>query len=107
MSLLHQARLLITVNHLCDLSVTIAPEAAFTGRSSAGKSTTISILRNQEWPTSSSETPGHTQHIDYFSVMSVKVKDLLGFLVDLLGYGYAEALGETRSHWVHLLGDYA
>jgi len=38
--------------------------------------------------------------------MPAKAEDPLGFLVDLPGYGYAEAPGETKSHWVHLLGDY-
>jgi GTP-binding protein len=82
------------------------PEVAFAGRSNAGKSTAINILCNQKRLAFSSKTPGRTQHINYFSVMPAKAEDPLGFLVDLPGYGYAEAPGETKSHWVHLLGDY-
>ncbi|WP_439892377.1 ribosome biogenesis GTP-binding protein YihA/YsxC [Ralstonia sp. 25C] len=106
MSLLHQARFFITVNHLRDLPATAVPEVAFAGRSNAGKSTAINILCNQKRLAFSSKTPGRTQHINYFSVMPAKAEDPLGFLVDLPGYGYAEAPGETKSHWVHLLGDY-
>ena len=106
MSLLHQARFFTTVNHLRDLPATAVPEVAFAGRSNAGKSTAINILCNQKRLAFSSKTPGRTQHINYFSVMPAKAEDPLGFLVDLPGYGYAEAPGETKSHWVHLLGDY-
>lgn len=106
MSLLHQARFFITVNHLRDLPATAVPEVAFAGRSNAGKSTAINILCNQKRLAFSSKTPGRTQHINYFAVMPAKAEDPLGFLVDLPGYGYAEAPGETKSHWVHLLGDY-
>ncbi len=106
MSLLHQARFFITVNHLRDLPATAVPEVAFAGRSNAGKSTAINVLCNQKRLAFSSKTPGRTQHINYFSVMPAKALDPLGFLVDLPGYGYAQVPGEAKSHWEHLLGDY-
>lgn len=106
MSLLHQARFFITVNHLRDLPATAVPEVAFAGRSNAGKSTAINILCNQKRLAFSSRTPGRTQHINYFSVAPVKAPDPLAFLVDLPGYGYAEVSGSAKYHWQGLLSDY-
>jgi len=106
MSLLHQARFFITVNHLRDLPATAVPEVAFAGRSNAGKSTAINILCNQKRLAFSSRTPGRTQHINYFSVAPVKVPDPQAFLVDLPGYGYAEVSGSAKFHWQGLLSDY-
>jgi len=106
MSLLHQARFFITVNHLRDLPATAVPEVAFAGRSNAGKSTAINILCNQKRLAFSSRTPGRTQHINFFSVAPVKAPDPLAFLVDLPGYGYAEVSGSAKYHWQGLLSDY-
>ncbi|WP_454765191.1 ribosome biogenesis GTP-binding protein YihA/YsxC [Cupriavidus campinensis] len=106
MSLLHQARFFITVNHLRDLPATAVPEVAFAGRSNAGKSTAINILCNQKRLAFSSRTPGRTQHINYFSVAPVKAPDPQAFLVDLPGYGYAEVSGSAKFHWQGLLSDY-
>lgn len=106
MSLLHQARFFITVNHLRDLPATAVPEVAFAGRSNAGKSTAINILCNQKRLAFSSRTPGRTQHINFFSVAPVKAPDPLAFLVDLPGYGYAEVSGTAKYHWQGLLSDY-
>nr|WP_315598135.1 ribosome biogenesis GTP-binding protein YihA/YsxC [uncultured Cupriavidus sp.] len=106
MSLLHQARFFITVNHLRDLPATAVPEVAFAGRSNAGKSTAINTLCNQKRLAFSSRTPGRTQHINYFNVAPVKAPDPIAFLVDLPGYGYAEVSGSAKFHWQGLLSDY-
>ncbi len=106
MSLLHQARFFITVNHLRDLPATAVPEVAFAGRSNAGKSTAINTLCNQKRLAFSSRTPGRTQHINYFNVAPAKAPDPIAFLVDLPGYGYAEVSGSAKFHWQGLLSDY-
>ncbi|MDR3380915.1 ribosome biogenesis GTP-binding protein YihA/YsxC [Cupriavidus basilensis] len=106
MSLLHQARFFVTVNHLRDLPATAVPEVAFAGRSNAGKSTAINILCNQKRLAFSSRTPGRTQHINFFGVAPVKAPDPLAFLVDLPGYGYAQVSGSAKFHWQALLSDY-
>ena len=106
MSLLHQARFFVTVNHLRDLPATAVPEVAFAGRSNAGKSTAINVLCNQKRLAFSSRTPGRTQHINYFAVAPVKAPDPLAFLVDLPGYGYAQVSGSAKFHWQGLLSDY-
>ena len=51
-----------------------------------------------------SKTPGRTQHINYFGVFAKD--DLLAYLVDLPGYGYAAVNHETRYHWNSLVSDY-
>ncbi len=104
MSKLHQARFFTTVNELQTLPQGDLPEIAFAGRSNAGKSSAINILCNQKRLAFASKTPGRTQHINYFGVYTKD--ELLAYLVDLPGYGYA-AVGEaTRSHWNEILSRY-
>ncbi|NDB09542.1 MAG: YihA family ribosome biogenesis GTP-binding protein [Burkholderiaceae bacterium] len=104
MSKLHQARFFTTVNELQTLPQGDLPEIAFVGRSNAGKSSAINILCNQKRLAFASKTPGRTQHINYFGVYAKD--ELLAYLVDLPGYGYA-AVGEaTRSHWNEILSRY-
>ena len=47
-----------------------------------------------------SKTPGRTQLINFFALGPD------AFLVDLPGYGYADAPGEVRRHWEALVGEY-
>lgn len=104
MSKLHQARFFTTVNELQTLPQGDLPEIAFGGRSNAGKSSAINILCNQKRLAFASKTPGRTQHINYFGIYAKD--ELLAYLVDLPGYGYA-AVGEaTRSHWNEILSNY-
>lgn len=104
MSKLHQARFFTTVNELQTLPQGNLPEIAFAGRSNAGKSSAINILCNQKRLAFASKTPGRTQHINYFGIYAKD--ELLAYLVDLPGYGYA-AVGEaTRSHWNEILSGY-
>ena len=104
MSKLHQARFFTTVNELHTLPVGNLPEIAFAGRSNAGKSSAINTLCNQKRLAFASKTPGRTQHINYFGIYAKD--ELLAYLVDLPGYGFA-AVGEgTRSHWNEILSTY-
>ena len=101
MSLLWQARFYTTVNQLSDLPNYKVPEIAFAGRSNAGKSTAINLLCNQKKLAFASKTPGRTQHINFFSIGGAhvgqhrkdptRVDEIKCFLVDLPGYGYANA----------------
>ena len=104
MSKLHQARFFTTVNELHTLPAGNLPEIAFAGRSNAGKSSAINTLCNQKRLAFASKTPGRTQHINYFGIYAKD--ELLAYLVDLPGYGFA-AVGEgTRSHWNEILSTY-
>ncbi len=68
-------------------------EVAFAGRSNVGKSTLINALFNQKRLAKASSTPGRTQQLNFFNF-----DDKL-FLVDLPGYGYAEAPEKLVKQW--------
>ncbi len=77
-----------------------APEIAFAGRSNAGKSSAINTLTGRRRLAFVSKTPGRTQLINFFSLGSG------AFLVDLPGYGFADAPIAVRKHWEILVGEY-
>ncbi|MGL4766728.1 MAG: ribosome biogenesis GTP-binding protein YihA/YsxC [Formosimonas sp.] len=104
MSILHHSVFFTTVNHIKDLPTAPYPEIAFAGRSNAGKSSAINVLCNQKRLAFSSNTPGRTQHINYFTVG--RRGETFGYLVDLPGYGYAKTPLEVKAHWNELLGIY-
>ena len=76
------------------------PEVCFAGRSNVGKSTLINALTGRKALARASNTPGRTQELNYF--------DLGGalHLVDLPGYGYAEAPKAKVAAWQALLRAY-
>jgi GTP-binding protein len=76
------------------------PELAFAGRSNAGKSSAINTLAGRKRLAFVSKTPGRTQLINFFSLGEG------GILVDLPGYGFADAPGAVRRHWEELVGGY-
>jgi GTP-binding protein len=77
-----------------------APELAFAGRSNAGKSSAINALTGRKRLAFVSKTPGRTQLINFFSLGDA------AFLVDLPGYGFADAPHAVREHWDELVGQY-
>ena len=77
-----------------------AAEIAFAGRSNAGKSSAINTLTGRKRLAYVSKMPGRTQLINFFSLGG------RAFLVDLPGYGYADAPAEVRRHWEMLVGEY-
>jgi hypothetical protein len=60
-------------------------EVCFAGRSNVGKSTLINALTGRKALARASNTPGRTQEINFFTLGESH------YLVDLPGYGYAEA----------------
>ena len=104
MSILHHSQFFTTVNHYVDLPAAPFPEVAFAGRSNAGKSSAINVLCNQKRLAFSSNTPGRTQHINYFTVG--RRGETYGYLVDLPGYGYAKTPLAVKDHWNRLLSAY-
>jgi len=76
------------------------PEVCFAGRSNVGKSTLINALTGRKALARASNTPGRTQEINYFTLGESH------FLVDLPGYGYAEAPVDVVRKWQTLLRAY-
>jgi GTP-binding protein len=76
------------------------PEVCFAGRSNVGKSTLINALTGRRALARASNTPGRTQEINYFTLGESH------YLVDLPGYGYAEAPVDVVRKWQTLLRAY-
>ena len=77
------------------------PEIAFAGRSNVGKSSLINALVRQHGLARTSNTPGRTQDLNFFTAPGVH-----GYLVDMPGYGYAKAPVEKVAAWTALVKDY-
>lgn len=80
------------------------PEIAFIGRSNVGKSSLINMLTNQKGLAKTSATPGKTQLINHFDVVSSDKKKW--YLVDLPGYGYATVSQKARNNWGNMIETY-
>jgi len=78
------------------------PEIAFAGRSNVGKSALLNALTNRKTLARTSNTPGRTQELNFFDVGSpVQIR-----LVDMPGYGFAEAPRDLVKRWRFLINDY-
>jgi GTP-binding protein len=75
-------------------------EVCFAGRSNVGKSTLINALTGRKALARASNTPGRTQEINFFTLGESH------YLVDLPGYGYAEAPVAVVQKWQALLKAY-
>jgi GTP-binding protein len=80
----------------------ISPEVAFAGRSNVGKSSLINAVTNRNKLARASNTPGRTQELNYFDVGD----PLTLRLVDMPGYGYAEAPRDMVKRWRFLINDF-
>lgn len=75
-------------------------ELCFAGRSNVGKSSLLNALTGRKALARTSNTPGRTQEINFFEAG----KSL--YLVDLPGYGYANAPLAVVEKWQRLLRNY-
>lgn len=80
------------------------PEYAFLGRSNVGKSSLINLLTNKKELAKVSTSPGKTQLINHFSVVSNDKMEW--YLVDLPGYGYAKRSQQQRKEWKKMISEY-
>lgn len=87
------------------------PEYAFIGRSNVGKSSLINMLCNNEKLAKTSASPGKTQLINHFEIVSSASQEANGvlrqwYLVDLPGYGFAKVSISSRRRWEQMIENY-
>ena len=76
------------------------PEVAFAGKSNVGKSSLINALMNRKSYARTSSQPGKTQTINFYNINDAM------YLVDLPGYGYANASPAVKAKWGQMIEKY-
>ena len=74
-------------------------EVCFAGRSNVGKSSLINALTGRKGLARASNTPGRTREINFFTAGDI-------YVVDLPGYGFANAPVAVVEKWQRLLKQY-
>jgi GTP-binding protein len=97
MSRFSQARFLISAAAPQQFPPDVGTEVAFVGRSNAGKSSAINAITHRQGLARTSKTPGRTQLLNFFELAPRER------LVDLPGYGYANAPAAQRRTWPPLI----
>jgi GTP-binding protein len=93
----HEAVFLAGVATIGGLPPDGLPEIAFAGRSNVGKSSLLNALTGRTSLARVSHTPGRTRQLNFFALA-----DRL-MLVDMPGYGYAEAAKSEIAAWTDLI----
>jgi GTP-binding protein len=94
------SRFVMGVAKLEQLPAVKVPEIAVAGRSNVGKSSLINVLTGVTGLARASNTPGRTRELNYFDI------DGRLMLVDMPGYGYAEAAKKDVKQWQAVLRGY-
>ena len=95
-----ECRFVFATQRLGDLPPPGLPEVAFAGRSNVGKSSLLNALTGRRALARISTRPGRTQQLNFFDLGGRLV------LVDMPGYGYAEAAKRVKRDWQGLRFDY-
>jgi GTP-binding protein len=90
-------RFLISVADAGQFPPDTGHEVAFAGRSNAGKSSAINAILQRNGLARTSKTPGRTKLLNFFEVGEGRR------IVDLPGYGYAQASPVERKQWTRLI----
>ncbi len=96
----NKTEFVLGVAKLEQLPLSNLPEIAFAGRSNVGKSSIINALTGQKGLAKTSNTPGRTQQLNFF-----KLADKI-HIVDLPGYGYAQAPEAQVKQWQKVISAY-
>jgi GTP-binding protein len=75
----------------------VGREVAFAGRSNSGKSSAINAILVRNGLARTSKTPGRTRLLNFFELEPGRR------IIDLPGYGYAEAPPPEREQWTRLI----
>ena len=95
-----ECRFFHAAQRLDDLPEPGGPEIAFAGRSNVGKSSLINALTGRHGLARASNTPGRTRQLNFFDLGRRLV------IVDMPGYGYAQAGHAIKRDWQGLMLDY-
>jgi GTP-binding protein len=94
-------RFFFAAQRLDQLPPTGAPEIALCGRSNVGKSSLVNALTGQNALARVSNTPGRTRQLNFFDLGEGRLT-----LVDMPGYGYAQASKSVKEDWQGLMFDF-
>ncbi len=97
---IHSAHFVKSAEALRDYPVSFLPEIAFAGKSNVGKSSLINALVQRKGLAKTSNSPGRTRLINFFTL-----NDSLS-LVDLPGYGFAKVPAEMQKKWAPMVEIY-
>ncbi len=100
---INKAEYLISSPSLAQCPKADRAEYAFLGRSNVGKSSLINMITGRKNLAKTSSTPGKTQLINHFEVVSGTHR---WYLVDLPGYGFAKVSASQRKAWERMIGEY-
>lgn len=94
----------VSLETVCGITSTIPDnpyaEVAFAGKSNVGKSSLINAMMNRKSLARTSAQPGKTQTINFYNINDAM------YLVDLPGYGYANANVEIKAKWGQMIENY-
>jgi GTP-binding protein len=96
-SLYPQAALILSCAQAVQFPADTGAEVAFAGRSNAGKSSAINSITGRKALARTSKTPGRTRLLNFFH-LAPNCR-----IVDLPGYGYAEASAAERATWAPMI----
>ena len=97
---LNNVALKITAGTIKQFPHSPQPQIAFSGRSNVGKSSIINALTGIKGLAKTSNTPGRTQQLNFFNLAN-KIH-----IVDLPGYGYAQAPEAQVKQWQQVIFTY-